>query len=499
MRCPAALLRFTLARFAAATMVAAAAAGFGLAALPAAAATATVTPAAVAEVALELSEGRLIRLAGPATSVFIANPEIADINVKSPRLIYVFGKRPGQTTLYAVDGGENVIANLRVVVSHNVTRLNGALARLLPGAEVAATSVDGGIVLEGAVGAAADAENARRLAARYLGAEEEVINRLAVTAPNQINLRVRVAEVSRQIVNQFGFNWETAINGDILFGIATGSPVSLGSLAGANTISPIVSDSVNGVLTAGQPVPSVPFLTRQGGVSNAFLGAQSGAVDLNLLIDALAEDGLITVLAEPNLTAISGETASFLAGGEFPIPVPQGQDQITIQFKKFGVSLAFTPTYLDGGRISMRVRPEVSQLSNNGAVTLNQFFVPALSTRRAETTVELGSGQSFAIAGLILNNSLHDIDKIPGLADIPILGQLFRSDRFERNESELMIIVTPYIVRPVDTPGRLALPTDGYHAPVETAAIPRPRTGSARRLPALGQSELLGPAGFVID
>ena len=199
-----------------------------------------------------------------------------------------------------------------------------------------------------------------------------------------------------------------------------------------------------------------------GGTTLGLFGKILG-LDMLGTLDLLENDGVVTTLAEPNLTALSGETASFLAGGEFPIPISQSLGAVTIEYKQYGVGLAFTPIVLADGRISMRVRPEVSQLSDAGSVTLNGFTVPALTTRRAETTVELGSGQSFMIAGLLQNSNTNNIEKAPFLGDIPVLGALFRSTKFQRNETELVIIVTPYLVRPVS--GQLATPTDGYRAP----------------------------------
>ncbi|MCW5700215.1 MAG: hypothetical protein KIT00_10280, partial [Rhodospirillales bacterium] len=216
----------------------------------------------------------------------------------------------------------------------------------------------------------------------------------------------------------------------------------------------------------------------------------------NSWIDALEDEGLVSILAEPNLTAISGETASFLAGGEFPIMVPQGTNKITIEFKKFGVSLEFTPTILDSGRISLHVRPEVSSLSNDGAISVpiagGQLQVPALKVRRAETTVELGSGQSFAIAGLLENSIAHNLHKFPGLGDVPVLGALFRSDDFQRDESELVIIVTPYVVRPVAN-AALALPTDGYIAPNDVQRLMYGKT--ERHNPTAGHKSVVVPGG----
>ena len=425
------------------------------------------------DVELEVSEGALVRLDNNASSVFIANPEIADVTVKSPRLVYVFGRSQGETSLYAVDKDDNVVANVRVRVVHNLSALQDAINEVVQTGGVSATSVDGGIVLSGAVRNATDAENARVLAERFLAGRQEIINQIAVTAPNQVNLRVRVAEVQRNVVNQLGINWESVVRmGGITFGLSTGLFGATGGL---------------------------------GQVGNNLLTSRfKGTLDLNFLLDALAQDGLITVLAEPNLTATSGETASFLAGGEFPIPVAFEDNELTIEFKEFGVSLSFTPTILSENRISLRVRPEVSQLSTTGAIILNGFSIPSLTTRRAETTVALASGQSFAIAGLLLNNTLHDTDKVPGLGDIPVLGRLFMSDRFERNESELVIVVTPYLVQPVNDQ-RIPLPTDPYSdftssntqeevsgSAFVSQTLPPPTTGES-------QQGLTAPAGFILE
>ena len=412
---------------------------------------------------LELNEGQLLRLDTPASSVFIANPNIADVSVRSSRLVYLFGLAPGQTTLYALDRNDNVIANLEVVVQHNLARLRKALGTLVPASDVTVASVDGAIILSGTVATAEDAENARRLAARFIGSGEEVINRLGVTEPNQVNLRVRIAEVSREILNRFGFNWDLLLNGEFVLGLTTTRPI----------------------------LEATNFLQGIGSI---------GELDVNGLIDALADDGLITVLAEPNLTALNGETASFLAGGEFPIPVSQDDDSITVEFHDFGVSLAFTPTILNNNRINMRVRPEVSQLSSAGAVTLGGISLPALTTRRAETTVELASGQSFAIAGLLQNTSQELIEKTPGLGDLPILGALFKSERFERNETELVIIVTPYLVRPVS--GRVPLPTDAFTGPAPEAIQPRnPALSRTVPIPSQGPAAdgQTSSAGYILD
>ena len=424
--------------------------------------------------ALEMNEGALVRLDGDAASVFVANPDIADVAVKSPKLVYVFGKRPGETVLYAVDENENVLVSTRVVVSHNMTRLRDALRELVPSGEIDAQTVQSGIVLSGFAPNAAEVEDARRLAERFLGEGEEVILRVGVTASNQVNLRVRVAEVSRTLLRQLGINWSVATDATGMFFGAAGTQAFASNL-----------------LTFLQPTQTADLLN---------FGYDSNSFDLNAVVDALAREGLVTVLAEPNLTALSGETASFLAGGEFPIPVAQDQSEggttITIEFKKFGVSLSFTPTVLSENRISLRVAPEVSALTNEGAVQIGGFTIPGLTTRRAETTVELGSGQSFAIAGLIQNSTTHDYSKVPGLGDIPILGELFRSDSFNRTETELVILVTPYVVGPVSQP-MLATPTDPY---VGAKGTQRMTTGVVGAATSRGtDAGLAGSAGFMIE
>ncbi len=429
---------------------------------------------------LEVHRGRLLRLAGVASSVFVADPSIADVQVHSPGLVYLLGKRAGATTVYAVDGQDRVLLRREVRVEHALTRLRSALREIVPEADIRAISVDGGIVLQGSVASPSEAEDVRRLAARFLGEKEELINRLEVTAPTQVSLHVRVAEVSREVTRLFGINWDAAVSpGDFMFGLANGRAFNAGG-------------------------PPFLRLADENGPAGALAGRFSnGDIDINGLVDALEREGFLTVLAEPNLTALSGETAAFLAGGEFPIPVGVDNGDLEIEFKQFGVSLAFTPTVLSGGRISLRVRPEVSDLSENGAIVLQNIRVPALATRRADTTVELASGQSFAIGGLISSTTKSSLEKFPGLGDLPVLGPLFRSTRFQREESELVIIVTPYLVRPAKQ--RLASPLDGMRQPSELERILQGRLVGRRLAPGRGGNaiakapRLMGGAGFVIE
>jgi pilus assembly protein CpaC len=429
---------------------------------------------------IEVHKGRVIRLPRPAATVFVADPEIADVQAQSASIVYLFGRRTGSTSLYAIDENDQLLLRTAVVVQHNLSGLRQAISQLIPDARVTAGTVDGSIVLDGLVENPVQAEELRELAERYLGEDETVLFRVRVASPTQVNLRVRVAEVSRDVLKEFGINWEAILqNGNFTFGFVSGRQVS---------------DAAGN------------FLRSPTGANSAFGSWQSGDDFVNTALDALAEENLINILAEPNLTALSGETASFLAGGEFPIPVDQDDDNgISIEFKEFGISLAFTPTVLSSNRISLRVRPEVSDLSERGAITINGLTIPALSTRRAETTVELGSGQSFAIGGLLSTDMENAISKYPGIGDLPVLGTLFRSTRFRSNETELVILVTPYLVRPVDEP-RIALPTDGYRAPSDIERILMGRLHSAQLQPGRGgplspegSRRLVGPVGFVLE
>jgi pilus assembly protein CpaC len=382
------------------------------------------TPEDVAgRVAVEIGKGRLLRLDRPAASVFVADPAIADVEVRSPTLLYLFGRAPGETSLFALDRADRPVAALAVEVRFDEAMLMAALARAIPGGRFELLSANDALVLGGMVETAAEGEDALRIAARFVpgGDRARIINKLAIATPTQVNLRVRVVEISRDVKRALGFNWEAAGTvGDVSFGIATGNPVrGLGGL-----------------------------LTRNGGADSLF-GAFSGQnVDVTGVVDALDREGLVTVLAEPNLTALSGVPASFLAGGEYPIPVPQEGNVTTIEYKRFGVSLTFVATITDGGRIHLQVQPEVSQLSDAGALQFDGASIPSLTVRRVETAVDLASGQSFAIAGLIQRADTFELRKFPGLAAIPVIGHLLRSRKFERDETELVVIVTPYLVRP---------------------------------------------------
>jgi pilus assembly protein CpaC len=472
-------------------------------------------------ISLDVSKGVLISLDRPADTVFVADPTIADIQVKSPKLIYLYGKEPGDTSLYAVDADQKVLLSRPVSVTRNVAPLQAALTKLQPGSGVHVSTVDKSLVLTGNVSSAAAAEEVKHLAGAFVSDDKQLVDRVTVDRPYQVNLRVRVAEVDRTVTKELGFNWDLLGRpGSFAFGLATGNPV-LGLQNGTGAaLNPLTSPVIPTLLTDSTGKNAVSFINRNAGIggttTNSFeAGFNSQRTLVDTVIDALDQNGLITILAEPNLTAMSGETASFLAGGEFPIIIPGGSlGQTTVEFKQYGVSLAFTPVVLADGRISMRVRPEVSELSNTGAVQISGTNIPGITTRRAETSIELNSGQSFAIGGLLQNNNTDTINKVPGLGDLPVLGPLFRSTQFQHNETELVIIVTPYLVRPSSTP--LATPLDGYAQPTDkdiyqngrttrqiqaSTGVMTPAAVAASPGPAapVSGNGLIGPAGFVLN
>ena len=466
--------------------------GWPLAVALAAAAMATTPAAAPAQSALSAptvqvatNRGRLVTLAKPMSDLFVANSEIADVQVRSPTQLYIFGKKAGETTVSATSKSGAVVYAATVRVGNNFDSLSQMLGLAMPDAQITATTLNGIVLLTGTVAAPDDGAEAERLVQALVGADAKVISRLKTATPLQVNLQVRFAEVSRSFVKNIGSNLLTRDNtGGFQFGIASGR--SPGTIGNVDTSSfPLLDASSRFGFPAG--TLSLPFNPQTGqfvypnsgsaytfnkGSDRTSLGLAGKLLGLDVLqaIDLGERIGQVTTLANPNLTALSGETGTFLAGGEIPIPVSQGLGAVSVEYKQYGISLAYTPTVLADGRISMRVRPEVSQLTADGAVTISGTQIPALTTRRAETTVELGSGQSFMIAGLLSNTHNNSIDKTPGVGDLPVLGALFRSNAFQRNETELVIVITPYLVKPVNA-NEIVLPTDGYKAPTDLGRV----------------------------
>lgn len=425
---------------------------------------------------IEAGTGRVLALGGAAGSVFTADAKVAEVRPASPTSLFVFGIAPGRTTIAALSASGAPIAQWDLTVrpsSFGATEARSAVGRALPGSPIAMEARPNGIAMTGQAATPAEAEQAARLTRSYLPDKGILDNRTVVTSPIQVNLRVRIVEMSRTLTRELGVNWQ-----------------ALGSIGRYGTVG---LATANGLATLASAATRV-----SGGYTK--VGPRGAFTDINAAIDALSQDELIHVLAEPNLTAMSGETASFLVGGEFPIPVAQQNNSVTVEFKQYGISLAFVPTVAAGNRIVLHVRPEVSQLSNQGAVQIgngnNSIQIPALTVRRADTTVELGSGQSFAIAGLLQEGHTLTGLGLPFLGDIPILGALFRSSSFRKNETELVIVVTPYIVRPVSDPASIHMPDDDWHAPsdVERILLLRQR---ARGMPASAE-HISGVAGFVL-
>lgn len=473
-------------RRSAGAVIAIAIAAAGLA-TPAPIGAAPTAQAPAGTINLSKGRGRMVTLSAPMSDLFVADDKVADVQVRSPTQLYIFAKDFGETTIYATAKGGAVVYSTNVRVGSNVETIDQMLSMAMPDAHITATPMNGLVLLTGTVANPDDAAEAERLTAAFVGKDMQVLTRLRTATPLQVNLQVRIAEVNRELVKSIGVNLMTRDNtGGFTFGLAQGR--NFGSIGNTDLsgLPKLDASSIFGLPAGSLSLPFDPvsgqFISKAGtafdlsklaqgaGITNIGLAGKLFGVDVASAIDLAENSGLITTLANPNLTALSGETASFLAGGEVPIPISQGFNQVTIEYKQYGVSLAFTPTVLADGRISMRVRPEVSELTSTGAVVLNGFSVPALTTRRAETTVELGSGQSFMIGGLLKSTHNNSVDKAPGLGDLPILGALFRSNKFQRQETELIILVTPYLVRPVSA-NQLALPTDGYHAPTDAERL----------------------------
>lgn len=411
------------------------------------------------EVEVPLNKSQVIRSDRPFSRALVGNPEIADVLPLTDQSLYVLGKKNGTTSLTLYDRRNALIAVIDVVVGPDVIGLKRQLSELVPGDGVSARISNESIVLEGMVSSAVAADRAVRLAETY--APGKVVNMMSIGSAQQVMLEVRFSEVKRSALKQMGAG----------FFVGNDSGSFTGAIGGGASLVPDATTGA-GVLQLGSIVDSFGILTKRFG---AF------GLNFDAALDALERKGAITTLAEPTLVALSGETATFLAGGEFPIPVAQdsggdgGSRAITVQFKPFGVSLAFTPTVLADGVINLIVAPEVSSIDPTASVTVNNLRIPGLQVRRAKTMVELKDGQSFALAGLLRRDFQDTVRQFPILGSIPIIGSLFRSTNFQREETELVIIVTPRLVRPVRA-GQLKVPTDRVRPPNEADLFLNGRT-----------------------
>jgi pilus assembly protein CpaC len=413
------------------------------------------------ELAVPVNKSQVIRSDRPYAKALIGNPDIADVLPLSDQSLYVLGKKTGTTSLTLYDRRNMLIAVMDIAVGPDVIGLKRQLSELVPGQGVGARMANDSIVLEGIVPSGPAADRAVQLAESYAPGKD--INLLSVGSSQQVMLEVRFSEINRSALNQLGSGLlVTSDGGKFLGGSGSGAFFDPDILPGA---------SPPGVINPGN-IGLGAVADSFGIVSRRFraLGANFSAT-----LDALEQKGAVTTLAEPTLVALSGETASFLAGGEFPIPVAQsssntdeggGSAAISVEFKQFGVSLAFTPTVLADGVISLVVAPEVSSIDPSASVVINNLRIPGLQTRRAKTTVELRDGESFAMAGLLRKDFQDTVRQFPILGSIPIIGTLFRSTNFQKDETELVIIVTPRLVRPVRA-AAMKVPTDRATPPDE--------------------------------
>jgi pilus assembly protein CpaC len=396
------------------------------------------------EFVVPINKSQVLQLDVPFADLLVGNSAIADVLALTDRSIYILGKALGSTSLTIYGREKKLIAVLDLVVSADIEGLKARLFEIMPKEKVEARTANGAVVLSGTISSATNMSKIMAVAERF--APGLVTNLMSVEGSQQVMLKVRFVEVKRTILKELGFNFNI-FEGDFQF---TSGNTFLGNPGG---------------ISGG---PGLISLLDPSFGAASILGGTIGALGIDVLLTALETKGLTKTLAEPNLIALSGDTASFLAGGEFPIEVAQsgagatGDAAITIEFKQFGVSLAFTPTVLDDGLINLVVSPEVSAIDLSVAVR----GTPGLTTRRATTTVELRDGQSFAIAGLLQDDFQDTINQLPLLGDIPILGALFRSSSFQKQETELVIIVEPHLVKPAPA-GSLATPADNFIPPSE--------------------------------
>jgi pilus assembly protein CpaC len=400
---------------------------------------------------MKVGQGNLLTFALPVQTVLVANPNVLDVEMVSARSAYIYGVSSGTTNLFALSSADQVVAAANVRVSQDAAAAQREVMQVAPSSGAQMGYIQDRPVTTGTVPDLGSAMKLDALAQQLGTNAGGAMNLNTIQGSQQVGIRVRFAEVQRSAVENLGVNWQAMFDiGKFNIGLVSGGF---------------------------PPVTGLP--------GTATAGYHAGGNNVDAVIDALQREGLVSILAEPTLTAVSGESANFLAGGEFPIPVPQGNETVTVEYKQFGVSLSFVPTVLPGERIAMRVKPEVSELSDDARVESDGISVPSLIVRRAETTIELASGQTFALAGMFQRNMSNSADKIPVLGDVPILGKLFQSSRYKRNETELVILITPYLMKPAENP--------------QAVAVPQQRTAPTVRRVRQSPSMTGGSAGFVLE
>ena len=462
-----------------------------------------------------------VDLPADARDVIVSNPQVAEAMLHSPRRITVIGLAPGETDAVFLDAAGRTILAVRVRVDAGVSALQDTLSRVTPGSDIRAEAVNDSIILTGTAASPADAARAQQVARAFVSAPEKVMNMIGVVGSDQVTLRVRVVEIQRNAIKQLGFDTSAVFgqlgNTQFILGQAATFGVNgglLGGLTGGYSRDTTQNFQMQGPCAPGLPADSTcPFTVRgPADASNwdtAQPGTGPGSDGLNkseATIKAFERAGLIRTLAEPNLTSVNGESASFLAGGEFPIVV--GRDDrgtILTEYKPYGVNLSFRPVVLSEGRISLQISVEVSELTNSGAVTIgagtpNAISLAGLNVRRVTNTVEMPSGGSMMIAGLLQETMRQNIDSLPGLMTVPVLGSLFRSRDYQSGETELVVIVEPYIVTPT-SPGRMQTPADGLRIATDAQTIFFGQLNQAYGSPApTAQGPgWQGPVGYVIE
>ncbi len=472
-----ALLGLCLAGGLAAPAVAQDATDTGAAAPAAPAAPDTVPKPLVSGIGVAMGSGKIITLPRPVASIFAADPNVVEVRPASPTSLFVFGKGVGATTIIATDNNGNTVAEYSVTVGPSAfvgNRVGSEAQLAAPGSSVSAESEPGGIVVRGTVNTPEEAENVINQA-KVISPSGTVVNNLSVAEPIQVELKVRIAYMSREVTNQLGIDW----------GAVTATGFNIGKFAIG--------------LNSGTTAPTISG-TSPGGASVTFPGGTFEGV-----IDALATDNLAHIIAEPTLTTLSGTQANFIVGGQFPVPVANnvgtnGVDTVTVEFKNYGVQLAFTPTVFSDGRIALQVAPQLSQISaansfTSSTGTSESVDIPGLTVQAASTTVILGSGQGMAIAGLLEDNTNETDNAVPGLGEVPVLGALFRGDSFTREQQELVITVTPYLVNPVGNAGLLPMPDDGWTPPNDLQRILLLRDNGT----VTAGTTIPGDAGFMVQ
>jgi pilus assembly protein CpaC len=447
-----------------------------------------------------------VDLPADARDVIVSNPQVAEAMLHSPRRITVIGITPGETDAVFLDGAGRTILSLRVRVDAGTSALQDTLSRVAPGGQIHAEAVNDSVILTGFADTPAQAAQAARVAAAFVSAPEKVINMISVVGSDQVTLKVRVVEVQRSTLKQLGFGSDILkASGDHSYGFSR--PNTYGVNGAPLGGSGLCYDQTGVQTTNGTTSNSTTGTTVDGGLTNTISNIASTAfravtgTNASACLEAFERVGLARTLAEPNLTSVNGEAANFLAGGEFPLPTGRDRDgNITVTYKPYGVGLAFRPVVLSGGRISLQVKVEVSELTSQGGFTIgagtpSSITLPGLTVRRSENTVELPSGGSMMIAGLLQESTRQTVDSLPGVTNLPVLGSLFRSRDYLMGETELVVIVEPYIVSPT-SPVRMQTPADGLRIASDSQTI---LFGQLNQVYGLPNAPPAGSVGYVIE